>query len=251
MKRISGPRQATNLSNSLQRQLNLYALAGAAGASGLLWPASAQAEIVYTAANQGIFDNHSYVLDLTNSGNADFTIHNRSMSSTSGHWASLYVTGAPGNTVEGNGRHFRLRSFFEAADLQAGALIPAKVPSKNEAMLAFHCSGFLSCSASSVNGGNWFGATSLYLGLKFVVQGQTHYGWARLSVHFSYPRLTAILTGYAYETLPNTPIFAGGVEPSQSGIAPLKTRTRRGPTLGALALGSQGRWLWRREETEA
>ena len=121
MKRISRPRNAAELSSSLKRRLNLYALAGAAGASGLVSSAPAQAEIIYTPANQGIFHNQSYALDLTNSGSADFAIHNRSVSSTSGHWASLYVTGAPGNTVEGNGRRFRLHSFFEAADLQAGA----------------------------------------------------------------------------------------------------------------------------------
>lgn len=57
------------------------------------------------------------------------------------------------------------------------------------------------------------GARDRYLGLKFVVHGKVHYGWARLSVRLGHDRqledVSGTLTGYAYETVPNKPIIAG------------------------------------------
>jgi hypothetical protein len=52
-----------------------------------------------------------------------------------------------------------------------------------------------------------------YLGLNFQVNGQTHYGWARLSVLLHCGRggcsYVVTLTGYAYETIAGNPILAG------------------------------------------
>jgi hypothetical protein len=51
------------------------------------------------------------------------------------------------------------------------------------------------------------------LGLKFVIHGKIHYGWARVSVTLAHQRqyddVSGTLTGYAYETIPNKPIIAG------------------------------------------
>lgn len=245
------PRTPVRLSLAAHRRLNMYALvAGASGVGCLALATPSAAEVVYTPANQIIFRNGSYALDLTNNGSTDFVIRGRSESSTSGHLASIYIAAAAGNTVEGDFRNITFTSPFDATALQAGSLIPTKVPSKTKAVMAWHCSGFIGCNsstlASSVNRGHWFNVTSRYLGLKFTIQGQTHYGWARLSVHFLYPKLTAVLTGYAYETLPDTPIFAGSVKTSQS--ASLNFHAQLRPTLGALALGSGGLSIWRREE---
>ena len=60
------------------------------------------------------------------------------------------------------------------------------------------------------NDGN--GVKNRYLGLKFAIKGKTHYGWARLNVSMTGPlqvNITATLTGYAYETIPNKPIITG------------------------------------------
>jgi len=57
------------------------------------------------------------------------------------------------------------------------------------------------------------GLENRYLGLKFIVDGEVHYGWARLSVTLShrpvYEGVSATLTGYAYETIPDKTIVAG------------------------------------------
>jgi hypothetical protein len=48
-----------------------------------------------------------------------------------------------------------------------------------------------------------------YLGVKFLIDGQVHYGWARMNAELYFPYINALLTGYAYETTPNLPIRAG------------------------------------------
>ena len=51
-----------------------------------------------------------------------------------------------------------------------------------------------------------------YLGLMFQINGETHYGWALLSVENTKKGLLVKLSGYAYETTPGTPINAGQTE---------------------------------------
>lgn len=78
------------------------------------------------------------------------------------------------------------------------------------------------------------GVSDRYLGLKFVVGGEVHYGWARLSVtlghHRQFDDVSGTLTGYAYETAPDKPITAGQITgPDVITVQP--------ETLGGLALG--------------
>jgi hypothetical protein len=77
--------------------------------------------------------------------------------------------------------------------------------------------------------GPWDNVTKRYLGLQFHIKGKLHYGWARLNVKISGVNVTAKLTGYAYETIPNKPIIAG------------KTHGKDSGTLGRLALGASRR----------
>ena len=48
-----------------------------------------------------------------------------------------------------------------------------------------------------------------YLGLKFMINGEVHYGWARLNETCDKGNNSIRLTGYAYETIPNQGIKAG------------------------------------------
>ena len=78
------------------------------------------------------------------------------------------------------------------------------------------------------------GVRNRYLGLKFVIHGKVHYGWARLSVtlahHRQYDDVSGTLTGYAYETIPNKAILAGQITgPDVITVQP--------ETLGGLARG--------------
>jgi hypothetical protein len=243
-------RGRADLSIPIRQRLNAYAIAaGAAGVSGLVWTLPAHAEVVYTPAHQVIQRGDVYHLDLTGSGVTDFTIRDHGAQSTSGHVSFLFVSAAASNSVQGaNVGH----QGFLAKALMQGSTIPAgKFSGKANAQMAFFCSGFLDCFMTTSRRGYWFDVSDRYLGLKFTFQGETHYGWARLSVKFIEPRLDAELTGYAYETIPGKPILAGQISATEKDAS---RGTVREPylgkrmTLAALALGSFDRSPWRREE---
>ena len=98
--------------------------------------------------------------------------------------------------------------------------------------------------------GKWDGdPKNRYLGVRFVIDGKMHYGWIRVSVNTDKVHgMTAQITGYAYETVPNKAIVAGttGVAAEVLGE---DGKSQAGPSLGMLAVGADGLQLWRREET--
>lgn len=55
--------------------------------------------------------------------------------------------------------------------------------------------------------GNWFGATNKYLGLRFKVGTNWHFGWVRMDVGATADFLT--VKDFAFENVPNTGILAG------------------------------------------
>lgn len=76
--------------------------------------------------------------------------------------------------------------------------------------------------------GSWVVASKGVLGLSLEVDGQTHYGWLRMSSNY---RESFIVHDFAYESTPNTAIVAGAIpEPS---------------TLALLLAGAGGIWTVR------
>lgn len=64
--------------------------------------------------------------------------------------------------------------------------------------------------------GNWFGATDKYLGLRFFIGSDLHYGWARLDVDQNATWM--VLKEYAYQAQPDVGLLAGqtiGIEEAQ------------------------------------
>ena len=59
------------------------------------------------------------------------------------------------------------------------------------------------------SGGNWTSKKDRYLGLKLISNGQTYYGWARLSVSVSSNAASCTIKDYAYESTPGKSIIAG------------------------------------------
>jgi hypothetical protein len=100
--------------------------------------------------------------------------------------------------------------------------------------------------------GYWAGnPTNRYVGVRFFISGQMHYGWVRLTVNTSKQHvMSATITGYAYETVPNKAILAGTAAKTTAGAkVPGKIQNQDGASLGMLALGAESLPLWRREET--
>lgn len=103
--------------------------------------------------------------------------------------------------------------------------------------------------------GPWKNVKNRYLGLKFSIQGQIHFGWARMTISIINHNVSGILNGYAYETVPNKPIISGRTKgPDEIGVATVSPVFLSAPTpepasLGLLAMGWPGLSIWRREES--
>jgi hypothetical protein len=250
---------ASNLPESIHRQLNMYAIAaGAAGVSLLAGAQPADAKIVYTPTNQKIAS--SYNLDLNGDGKTDFTITlgGRVMPGCSGYRA-LDETPASHNGAEldQNGA----LALYQGDRIGFGGYFGQT----KALMAAFRVHLTIHPPFCVTNFfGNWWDVTDRYLGLKFKFHGKPHYGWARLTVHFVHYGgihiLEATITGYAYETIPGKAIKAGQTHgraddfPNEnSGADASLTKpipnTPQPPSLGMLALGAQGVPMWRRKES--
>jgi len=206
----NGKRTKQELSPSLNQRLNAYALAASAAGVGVLALAQpVEGKIVYTPKDIQIGPGTKYDLDLNNAGITDVTISNLSTMTGS----ALSAAPATGNFLSDYGSD---EGVWVLA-LQKGAKIAGRYKGSGRAIMAqFNCSGF------------WCDVTGRYMGVRFQINGKTHYGWARLNV--SYSPITATLTGYAYETISNKPIIAGKTKgPDVITVEPA--------TLGRLALG--------------
>jgi hypothetical protein len=241
MRCSSGPRKTTNLPESVQEQLNRYALA-AAGAGMLALSHAAEAKIVYTPANVRIYGNITYA--LTFNQKTDFIILASGYLSTHAHgWSRLAVHPRGHNGVQGSGD--------DAYALAFGAVIGPKKNFTGTSMEYCVWADTYACV------GNWYQLSGpRYLGLKFYISRKAHYGWARLTLNSR----KATLTGFAYETIPGMSIKAGQTkDPAgrkdegifDSDAFPIEPRPDipRPASLGVLALGSPGPSIWRREET--
>jgi hypothetical protein len=208
----------------------MYALAaGAAGVGVLALAQPVEAKIVYTPAHRVIGPDSKYLLGLNHDGITDFTIAN-SYSCPDSCVSSVAAKPANGtHGVEGQ------RGLW-AYDLKAGAIIGPKRPF-SASVLEVAGSGSCHYTGSS----HWCNRKR-YLGFSFKIHGNTHYGWARISMGSARGRLKAVLLGYAYETIADKPIIAGATSgPDDAEPAALFTMPIPEPaTLGALAMGAPG-----------
>ena len=236
------PRKPFKISDSLNRQLNTYAqVASAAGVSVLALAGASEAKVVYTATYQVTHTGFPLYIDLNHDGIKDFLLRTNFYQGSSGLEVGLSVSGYrnPNNAVAG--RRFSHSGYFysAASALRAGARIGPRgnfsVRFPFMAMEIF--SGFGSTySDLGAWAGEGEGVKSHYLGLKFVIDGEIHYGWARFSVTLGHERqfddVRGTLTGYAYETEPGKPIVAGQTTgPDVVSVQP--------ESLGGLALGTR------------
>jgi len=243
MPRSSRPRKKASIPDSLHRQLNTYTLAAtAAGVSVLALAVASEAEVVYTETHQVIHTGAPLYIDLNHDGINDFLLRTNFYVGTSGTDIGLSAEGYhnANNVVAGRRYSSSGGYFFSAASaLPAGA----RIGPKGNFSLDFPFMAeehFKRVGDQYSDLGAWAGegngVRDRYLGLKFVINGEVHYGWARLSVTLAHQRqmgdVSGTLTGYAYETVPDKPIIAGEID------GPETTSVQPG-SLGELALGSK------------
>ncbi len=239
------PRPTTRLADNLDKRLLAYLAAASAAGAGLMTASrTAEAEVLYTPAHVVIHPVTNdgpwgYNLDLNHDGIIDFQLAAFAGATTNYEAQSLEIYPCyckdPNGVVGTNVNHTR----GNASALRAGVLIgPALqfLPNSKGILLA-GAGEHLSNSGHKIsstfqgqfaNGGK--GVTNRYLGLKFLIDGEVHYGWARITIG-----RTSLLTGYAYETEPNVAILTGALA-----AVPAKMESAAPATLGLLALGADG-----------
>ncbi len=246
------PSKPVNLPVSIQQHLHTYGLAAAAaGVSVLALVQPAETEIIHKGSHGSIGPGQPYLyLDLNGDGIADFRFNATWIGSQS--FASGYLAvrnSQPGNAVVATSQ------MWWAVALPAGAAIG---PGANfdSRTFAFMAKGwFMGSSKPYVWNcyGPWEKARDRFLGLKFMINGEVHYGWARLNekCYRGYWQ-TAKLIAYAYETVPDQGLLAGQTKDDLEGdnltVPDEATPTNTAPmpaTLGALAKGAQALSAWR------
>lgn len=248
------------LSDPVQRLLNMYTLAaGAAGVSVLALAEPCEARIVYKPTNItiGWHGKQMYKLDFNADGIGDvvFQYFRRSFYCDGSRELSFRIdeTAPKRNGVVGH-----------AAPLSAGAVIGAsqKFYGGQHYMQQQVLGGRPPLCGPGSSRGPWRNTDDRYLGVEFRIRGRRHFGWARLSVHRVFgPGLQAHLTGYAYETIPGKSIIAGKTHRSadewdkedlgpEALLADPAPHVPQAASLAILALGAQGVPLWRRKESD-
>jgi hypothetical protein len=229
VKRPSRPRTTAELSKSVDHKLSMYALAASAAGVGILALSQpSEAKIVYTSVHRFIGQHHRFKIDLNHDKITDFTISNFAYCGTDQCFYALFQKPAAGNSAVGY--VFGTQLLLESA-LKRGSRIGPGAGFKTGTgglVEAVFSSGGLSTNVF----GQWQNVKNRYLGLKFQIKGKTHYGWARFNVKINKTKITATLTGYAYETIPGKPIIAGKTK--GPGVL-----TEKPTTLGELALGQK------------
>jgi len=226
------PRTPSNLSDSVFHRLNMYALAASAAGVGLVALSQpADAKIVYTSTHTQITPNHTIAVDLNHDGKIDFNIKDTWFSTTSvGEDIVGSITVIPArkaNEIVG----YVQANFKWGSALAAGVKVGPKTPFSQGTKEMV--SGGYDAGTTTVGwcNGPWKNVQHRYLGLKFTIQGKIHYGWARLNETCAKNgENTALLTGYAYETVPNKAIITGKTKGPD-------VVTTQATTLSGLALG--------------
>jgi len=209
--------------------------------------------VVYTPAHTFIGCGRHFSLDLNHDGFNDFTIKNTYRRNSTYTRCRLEIGPDGGGGIAYNANNGYLANVF-----QKGQTIDfGNPPPRGEEIMG---EVFALYRQGHYTYGYWINVKDGCLGLAFRIDGQIHFGWARLDVRTTGLRIRTLLTGYAYETQPNTPIIAGDTggksDADEEGQTEAQTEpmsetppvlgARPAASLGALSLGAPGLAIWRR-----
>jgi hypothetical protein len=245
-------RPIARLPESLEKILRSYAVAAGAAGMGVLASAQlSEAKIIYKPLHMKLVQRVLFDLRFDGGVAPDFTLE------VDGYYGSFLVLGSnygsPPNEV------WEAPDTRYAAALHAGIKLGPKGNFKHAHGSHRMATWVVTSSSGFLSFGPWRNVKNRYLGLKFFVNGEAHYGWARLTVHIysKPPKLKALVTGYAYETIANKPITTGdtGTVQDTSLIKPfgddLAVTARNRASLGLLAAGARALPVWRQDKSVA
>jgi hypothetical protein len=193
------------MKKELQNKLSRYTAAAAA----VVAATSATAQITYTDVNPDYTvdddqDANGFTvaaLDLNNDATPDFILASRDTTTASRTRFTLVAPyGTAGNAIAGE----TPTAYDYALALNLNDMI-------DNSLNWIATTNTMAYNVASANpySENWNGVTDKYLGLKFIVGANTHYGWARLDVQAIGDVWT--LKDYAFNATPNGGIMAGQV----------------------------------------
>jgi hypothetical protein len=239
----------------------MYALA-ATGVGMLVSPPGADGKVVYTLAHDKVQFGVVRPIDLNHDGIADFILltggrYSREWLELCDH--SLVLTYSKRQEVCKSTTNFpnaAIRTFSTYAGkkreypalLRKGAQIGKgqQFGSMGSAQIVAEHLTF----SSRFWYGPWLdngkGTKTGYLGVRFKILNELHYGWVRLCIKTHIEQsgntFTATLDGYAYETVPNKSIIAGETKGADDFIP-------ESGSLGALAAGAPAKSALRAKQT--
>jgi hypothetical protein len=235
----------------LSKRLKTYSAMAAAVTAGGAATQSADAVIIASPPlNISLFNNFpgGFGVDFNgtdndNSGDDIMIFHDPSaffITTTS----MLGVQAAPSNSVvgyiSGGGFAYASRLAFSSPIGQspAASMINPNLGNVQSAATMAYAGGLGQWNAATNTG-----TLSGFLGAKFQIGSDTHFGWIAVTVNNS--DLSGTITRYAYESEPDKPIGAGHLSPPSPGPIPEPTH------LGLLALGAAGVAAFRRRKSRA
>ncbi|HEY6767396.1 MAG TPA: hypothetical protein VI386_21765 [Candidatus Sulfotelmatobacter sp.] len=229
-------RSDTPINSKLEHRLLGYVTAASAVGISLMAAAPpAEAKIVYTPLNNVPLSSLGNV-DLNGDGVTDLTFKFYE----TGYGAAQQVYAAPGNGL-----------IFGTLNHESGPLplpwLTRIGPAQQFSGNVGDITGVDGCHSTCNKFGVWLHQTNKFLGIKFLIAGQVHYGWMRLTVNGP---LSGYASGYAYEDVPNKPILAGKMTGPVESASAVPVAASSGPrqSLGALARGADGVAGWRKDE---
>jgi hypothetical protein len=240
------------ISNSQEihsRFINPISLAAFATGIGLMaFPLSAEGKVVVTETNIPINNTNSLLpptsIDLNHDGVADLEFGQGSFIS-----AGTFQIAITGKVFNG-GAITSPRSYVAALKHGAGIGPSAQFGNGYFDVEVSNGRDKSSHPYSQHLFGNWGGnPTNRFMGVKFLIDGQTHYGWVRLQIKTGKGKfLSGTITGYAYETIANKKLEAGVPSNDAADFSAEETSVHSNQgCLGMLALGFDGLAMWRRE----
>ena len=175
---------------ALEPRLMLYALA--AGAT-LAFSCPTQAQVVFTPSSAVLQGLGRLDIDLDHDGSNDFSILARwTVYDTSNMIQAMFASGNRGSDQVATGSRDALK-FRKGEQIGPG-----------QSFRAF------ALMETPFYRGIWnYNTESRSLGVRFLINGEIHYGWIGFRQVRIFPTIAAKLYGYAYETTPDKPILAG------------------------------------------
>jgi hypothetical protein len=201
IKQKSLTRHKEPIEGGLEQRLLVYAFA--VGAT-LVGATPSNAEVLFTPSH-AVFRGYSgrFGIDLDHDGSEDFVLFIRPVPCCSGYGSApgLGITGVASNKIAAIG------PYRFAEPLNRTARIDKGHPFQAWAIMS-SAFGYL----------QWHDAEDKFLGVRFLFNGEVHYGWIGFrNITAEYPVITAKLGGWAYETIPGKAILAGDTGSSESG----------------------------------